>query len=215
MRISLLILISTLLLSSCKNKETKVATEQIDSTYLKLYPKIIPKLNQTVTTSNGNYYRFLLSSKEKCRIEWGNSDVNNISHEEHWFLTCEKAKIESENEDFIILNATVTPQLSLFICLPLKQDKKDISILEPIIMNSKTNTVVSAGFRSDTILLITRLNSGQVQPVIDSIDLCHPMFHNCIDSISLTETELYYKYRTDFDKKMNKKILEKRVELKI
>lgn len=216
MRVLLLILtITTLFISSCKDNGTKVVADKVDSTYLLMYPGIIPKLNQTVTTPNGNYYRFVQSSKNKCKIEWGNSGGKNVSQREFHFLECDSLRLDIENEDFIYLKSTMGIDLSMYVPLSLKQDDKEAMIEGPILLDGKNNTIVSNGFRSDTVLLITRVKSGQVQPVIDSIELCHPFFFKCLDSISLTETELYYKFRADFDKQKNKKTFERRVQLKI
>jgi hypothetical protein len=97
---------------------------------------------------------------------------------------CDSIKIERDTKDFIILKLLITVQGWFFICLPLKPDKTELMIENPIIFDDETNIVVSDGFRYDSVLLINNIVDYTVQPVIDTERCYSQLFHNCIDNIT-------------------------------
>jgi hypothetical protein len=216
MRIVQSFIILALITTGCKDKQVRDQTsKKVDSTYLKMYPGIVPKLNKLVTTPSGNYFKFIQSHKKKCKIEWGNSQIKNISKDDYHFLICDSVKLERETDDFMILRSLITVQGWFFICLPLKQDKPELMIENPIIFDSKSNIVVSDGFRYDSVLLISNIYNGTIQPVIEKERCYSQMFHNCIDSISLSGKTLFYRFQVELDKSQMKKKYERKVEVRI
>lgn len=214
MRVILIIL--AIIATCCKDKQVNDRTSKVaDSTYLKKYPGIVPKLDKIVNTPNGNYFKFVQSDTKKCKIEWGNKKIKNTSTDEYHFLFCDSVKLERETKDFIILKSLITVQGWFFICLPLKQEKTELIIENPIIFDSETSIVVSDGFRYDTVLLLNNIVNRTVQPVIETERCYSRLFHNCIDSISLSNDILYYKFQGELDKSKGNMKFERKVAVGI
>jgi len=216
MKIVQALLFGLLILSSCKDKQDlRTKAVNIDSTYFKKYPGIVSKIDKRIELPNDYYYKFVQVSKKKCKIEWGNGLFKNITSGDYHFLVCDSIRAGGQNNNFVILKATITSQGWLYICLPLKKEKTEIVIENPILFQSDKNIVVSDGFRKDTVLLINNLASGEIQPIIESVELCHPYFHNCLDTLFISGENLQYTFRFDLDKEKDKRRVSRKIGIRI
>lgn len=210
------VLILAILLTGC-TENRKTSGNQSRKTIDKKYKKLVEQMNKVQSTPNGSYFKFIPTADEEFKIEWGNANFKNETKTVYKFFTNFDLYFAWENKDFIVLRTDIIPRQGwLYYFLPLVPDKIETELENPVAYNADKNIVISLGFKTDTVLLINNIVTQQVQPVIESERCWNPVFfQRCIDSVTVTDEFLYYKFQKEKEKSETNKKFERKIELRI
>lgn len=213
MKLQFLLLV-TILLASCRPKDTQsgegaAAIKLIDS-----YPELTDRINKTENTPGGNFFRLVLSSDSTCKVEWGNTSKTRTSSDLHFHIA-RKLEFVLENKDFLVLEAGTGSDTWFDLILPLSYDSTEFSIQNPLAFNTGGTEVVCEYPSADTVMVIENLLTRNIQFVLEK-EKCSSFFvHYCVDTVVLTNKELYYKWAVPNTEDKSPKYFERRVKIRI
>jgi hypothetical protein len=164
-------------------------------------------------TVNGNFVRYQ-SMKDSFIIEYGNKNFKRFLPDKY---DCDIADahmptLRWENKNFIGLGYGCGNPCSGIIVLPLNSNDNIKWFMYVLAYDFENNLIVYLGNEDYDKLVIENLRNGK-RRLINFEDSCSSAFWEyCIDSISISDKELYYRIAEPnrFDK--NKKLKEYRIK---
>lgn len=218
MRLQLVLL--TCLLIACNTKQvsreiqdTIPQAEKVD--FMKPYPELVERIDRKDSTKLNNYFKLVLATDSTCKIEWGNSKVKRVTAGDYHFNIALRFSVEWENKEFLTLRAGTGTGAWFSLILPLDSSARETTIQNTLAQNEKKNLVVAEQFPgTDTIMYIVNLKTNETQYITDKAR-CEAFHHNCLDTVALSDKNLYYKWSTPHRFVDNPKTVERKVAVKI
>lgn len=195
--------------TSQKNKQ------QDTSRYADLFPSVIEDLNKKHFTGKGSYYMLTQFSDSTVKLVWGNDAIKRVCDDPFDFMFAERLSVKWENKNYLILDYYTGSNAWINVALPLKKQEQVQEFRNGLCFDEKNNYLVTEEV-GDTVLSVHNLKTRQEQFIIEKQRPCESgMNYGCIDSISIHDGVLYYKWVTPrMDIKPNRKV-ERREQLKI
>jgi hypothetical protein len=183
--------------------------------YADLYPSVIRELNKKTLTPAGNYYLLTQSSDSTVKITWGNDTINRVYDEPVDFMFAERLRIQWDNKDYLILRYGVGSGAWETVAFPLNNKERVQVFDNGLCFDTKYNLLGTEQFE-DTVLTVQNLKTQQKQFIIEKDGACGAANNSaCIDTISIHNKVLYYKWVTPHKYSDKKTSLEKRITLTI
>ena len=198
---------SFLTLAACSsNEEVDIRVDVVrKSEIIKGY------LNRKNITKNGCYYMLQQVSDSTIKIIWGNDTLKRIYDEPLAFMFVERLSVKWENKNYVILNYGTGTSAWSNVVLPIDTKQQVQIFTNGIYFDLKSNLLVTEEV-GDTILAVRNLKTLQSQFVIEKGQRCASANNSdCIDTVSINDKTLYYKWVTprnfsDRDSSSNKRM---------
>jgi hypothetical protein len=179
------------------------------------FPFIQQKLNKKNVTANGNYYMLTQSTDSTVKITWGNDSITRVYDEPLDFMFAERLKVEWNNKDYLILRYGVGSGAWETVAFPMNNIEQVQVFDNGLCFDTKYNLLGMEQFE-DTVLTVQNLKTGQIQFIIEKQKPCDAASNSaCIDTISIRNKVLYYKWITPHKFSDKKNSIEKHVRLTI
>ena len=142
----------------------------------------VKELSKPVKFPNGNFYKFVFISDKKYKIEWGNNHFKNVSKETFEVLGNGALKMETFDNEFIILKQGCGQKCHYAVVLPLYEKRKE-SIYEEVVKIDIENRVIVCMSDDNEFFIVFKNFVNNKEMKIKEKDLCpaaNPI--ECIDS---------------------------------
>ena len=230
---------SVLVLAACSSRQDRKSAAQtsqqhnskftyrmvIDTSLSEIdhYPSLRDELNKKNFTKNGNYYMLVPFSDSAVKIAWGNDTLKKVYDKPLDFFSAYKlCGVKWENKNYLILVQSQGSDAWTNFVLPLNNIDQPKVIYNGLCFDTINNLIVSEGLPwndpllHDTVLVAKNLKTGQSQFITEKDRSCDAGFrHSCIDSISIHNKLLYYKWSIPNNIDENKKSVERRIKITI
>lgn len=180
-----------------------------------LYPLVIQDLNKKNVTQNSSYYMLTHFSDSTVKITWGNDSVKRVYDEPLDFMFAERLRIEWDNKDYLILRYSVGSGAWETVAFPINNTEQ-VQVFDNGLCFDTKNNLLATEHWQDTILIVQNLKTHQKQFIIEKEKPCDAVgSSSCIDTISINNKILYYKWVTPHKFDNKKKTIDKRILLTI
>ena len=185
------------------------------SRYADLFPFLKQDLNKKIVTANGNYYLLTQFSDSTVKITWGNDTIKRVYDDPLDFMFAERLAVQWNNKDYLILRYGVGSGAWETVAFPLN-NKEPVQVFDNGLCFDFKNNLLGTEQFVDTVLIVQSLKTGQKQFILEKEKPCGAASNSgCIDTISITNKVLYYKWVTPHKFSDKKSSIEKRVRLTI
>jgi len=185
------------------------------SKYADLFPFIETGLNKKNLETNGNYYMLTKVSDSTVKITWGNNTITRLYDETLDFMFAERLRVQWNNKDYLILRYGVGSGAWETVTLPINNKEPAQVFDNGLCFDSEYNLLGTEQF-GDTVLTIQNLKTGRKQFITEKERPCQSVNNSaCIDTISISNKTLYYKWVTPHTAADKKTTIEKRIRLTI
>jgi hypothetical protein len=198
---------TALILTACSQGSHKTSlsgTSQKDSSHLSDTALFIQNLSKKNLTKNNNYYKLTQISDSTFMMTWGNDSITRTYEKPIDFFTADRLEISWDNKDYLILDYNIGSGVWKTIVLPIN-NKQQVQIVDNDIGFDSKNNLLGALKSDDTLLVVQNLQTLQEQFIFEKENGCFNHFY-CIDSISITNKTLYYKWNPNNNKNLVRKI---------
>ena len=157
-------------------------------------------------TRNNHYYKLTKKSGSTFQLTWGNDCVSRIYNKAIDFFVADRLNIRWDNKDFMILDYSTGSGEWKTIVLPLNKHQT-VQEFDNAFCFDTTNNLLGIIQAGDTLLRVVNLQTQQKQFILEKDKSCDiPNNFYCIDTISITNKVLYYKWKVPGKKNVDKSI---------
>ncbi len=168
----------------------------------------VKKLSLKHFTKNNHYYKLTQASDSTFRLTWGSNKLDRFYEEDIDFFVADRLELAWDSKDYLILDYNIGSGEWKSVVLPLNKDQP-VQVVDNGFCFDSNNNLLGVMQSNDTVLYVQNLQTLQKLFVIEKDHPCDiPNNFYCIDTISISNKTLYYKWNVS-----NNKIVEKRIRL--
>lgn len=172
-------------------------------------------LDKKEMNENGSYYMLTRKSDSTVQVIWGNDTLMREYSKPLELMFAERIHKEWNNNDYLILQYGTGSGTWQNLALPLNS-KDSVQVFENALSFDTAHNILAIEQLGDTVFTVHNLKTQQKQFIIESARPCDAAQNSaCIDTLSIINKELYYKWLTPNKYSDKKSSLEKRVRLSI
>jgi hypothetical protein len=179
--------------------------------YRSEYRIIKDRINTKIAASNGNYFIMTIDSQRIMYFSWGNDTIQRMDTVSYMLYVAERIGIVYSTKDYLILHYSTGSDTHLSLIFPMNRGEPAQICENMFCFDIENNLLVTEYWGGyilpnkvpdqnnfpDTIIAVTNLKTRQNQFIIEKQRLCgSPMWHYCIDSISVANKVLSYDWIT-------------------
>ena len=178
------------------------------------------EIDTSIVKENDYFYQIVKVSDTSSYLKWGNKKNTFYCKTEidNFYLEKERLHFKWKNSKFICLGRSCGSDTWINILLALKENTNPQIYENALAFDKENGIVICEGFiHEDPPLIAENINTGEKEILGKNWTKCDvgSFYHYCIDSISVTNKELYVKWATPHKLEENPMFETKRIKLKI
>jgi hypothetical protein len=172
-------------------------------------------LNKKHINESGSYYMLTKQSDSTIQVIWGNDTLKREYSEPLEFMFAERIHKQWSNNDYLILQYGTGTGAWQNLVLSLNS-REPVQVVDNALSFDSAHNILAVEQFGDTVFTVYNLKTQQRQFIIERARPCGAAQNSaCIDTVSVNNKELYYKWATPHRYSDRKRSLEKRVRLTI
>jgi len=178
-----------------------------------------PILDTSKRQIEHGYYQFIMQPDSTIRIAWGNESFRNISKEFFewdWFFWKVQDAFLMSTKDYFVMRYGTGSDIWTDIVFLWKPNSQEQYFNEVLAYDYEKPIMVCAGNGEVTIMHICNFLTRKEQVVLRNHSECESaMQWYCIDSISLSNGFLYYRWNETANEQDKSTLIERKVKIKV